>query len=99
MNYAAQVGTCECCGQMFDANALDHDTGTCQGCTGTAMDHYDEVARLRRHLTRVTTALADLVRINEEHNDAIAKIIKRPLGWKDAYLDDARAALVEAGGA
>lgn len=46
---------------------------------------------------RLAGALAALVRVNEEHNEAIAAIIGKPLDWKDAYLDDARAALREAG--
>lgn len=40
-------------------------------------------------------ALKDLVRINEEHNESISKIIGKPLGWKDTYLDVARKAIAK----
>lgn len=43
-------------------------------------------------------ALSELVRINEEHNAAVAAITGRPVGWKDTYLDRARAALTKARG-
>lgn len=42
---------------------------------------------------QIAKALEDLVRINEEHNAAISKIIGHPLGWKDDYLNAARDAL------
>lgn len=45
-----------------------------------------EVARLR-------VALGGLIKINEDHNKAMEEITGTPLGWKDSYLDDARAAL------
>lgn len=38
-------------------------------------------------------ALRGLVRINEEHNAACEKVLGRPVGWKDEYLDRARAEL------
>lgn len=38
-------------------------------------------------------ALEDLVKINEQHDDSISKIIGKPVGWKDNYLDNARSAL------
>lgn len=47
--------------------------------------------------TGTVEALEDLVRINEEHNAAVEAVIGRPLGWKDSYLDRARAALEKAG--
>jgi hypothetical protein len=42
---------------------------------------------------RMAEALEGLVRINEEHNEAISQIIGHPLNWKDDYLDQARSAL------
>lgn len=42
---------------------------------------------------RLASALRKLVKINEEHNAACEKVIGRPVGWKDEYLDEARAAL------
>ena len=44
-------------------------------------------------IQRVVTALADLVRINVEHNAALEKVMGRPADWKDSYLNEARAAL------
>lgn len=43
-------------------------------------------------------ALRDLVEVNENHNESIAKIIGKPLTWKDDYLDAARAAIAKAEG-
>ncbi len=40
-------------------------------------------------------ALAELVEINERHNDAVHVVIQRPVEWKDTYLDKARAALAK----
>lgn len=42
---------------------------------------------------QLRAALAALVRINEEHNEAVTAITGRPLRWKDDYLNAARAAL------
>jgi hypothetical protein len=50
---------------------------------------------LERQRDALTEALAGLVKINEEHNEAVSQIIKRPLGWKDSYLDAARKALAQ----
>lgn len=35
-------------------------------------------------------ALEDLVRVNEEHNDAVCRVIRKPPNWNDAYLNRAR---------
>lgn len=43
--------------------------------------------------TALVEALAELVRINEEHNASIEAIIGKPFGWKDKYLDKARSIL------
>lgn len=43
-------------------------------------------------------ALRELVRINEEHDAAMAEIIGKPLGWKDDYLNAARDAIAKAEG-
>lgn len=43
-------------------------------------------------------ALRGLVQINENHNESIAKIIGKPMSWKDDYLDAARAAIARAEG-
>lgn len=55
------------------------------------LEHKLEVATRQRD--ELAEALAGLVKINEEHNEAVSQIIKRPLGWKDSYLDAARKAL------
>jgi hypothetical protein len=41
-------------------------------------------------------ALSELVKVNVEHNEAIARITGAPTGWKDSYLDAARAAIAKA---
>jgi len=38
-------------------------------------------------------ALANLIRMNEEHNAAVEKVMGRPLNWSDDYLNEARATL------
>ena len=40
-------------------------------------------------------ALANLIRMNEEHNAAVEKVMGRPLNWSDNYLNEARAALTK----
>jgi chromosome segregation ATPase len=47
-------------------------------------------------LARVVEALAELVKINEEHNAAVQEVIGRPLNWDDGYLSAARAAIAAA---
>jgi hypothetical protein len=51
------------------------------------------IAALAAENKRLRGALTALVRINEEHNAAMEAVMGRPLGWKDSYLDEARAAL------
>lgn len=48
---------------------------------------------LQGEVSRLREALIGLVKINEEHNAACEKVMGRPLGWKDDYLDAARKAL------
>jgi len=55
-------------------------------------------ADLKRENAELREALAELVRINEEHNAAVEAVTGRPLDWKDSYLDRARAALAKARG-
>jgi len=38
-------------------------------------------------------ALSNLIRMNEEHNAAVEKVMGRPLNWSDDYLNEARATL------
>lgn len=42
-------------------------------------------------------ALADLVRVNEEWNADVQKIVGRPPNWTDGYLNTAREALALVG--
>jgi len=42
---------------------------------------------------RLRGVLGNLVRMNEEHNAAVEKVMGRPLNWSDNYLNEARAAL------
>lgn len=49
-------------------------------------------------LARCVEALGSLIRSCEEHDAAVAAVAGRPINWKDAYLDDARAALAAAKG-
>lgn len=43
-------------------------------------------------------ALEDLVRVNEQHNLSIQAVTGKPAGWKDDYLNQARAAIARARG-
>jgi hypothetical protein len=52
-----------------------------------------ELWQLRKQRDGLREALEDLVKINKEHNEAVKKVMGRPLNWKDSYLDKARAAL------
>jgi hypothetical protein len=62
-------------------------------------DHHDErIVRYINTRNELVNALEDLVSINEQHNAAIGKIMGAPAGWKDSYLDKARAALAKARG-
>lgn len=47
------------------------------------------------NMNKLLQALKGLVKINEQHNDAISDIIGHPIGWKDTYLDEARTAIEE----
>jgi hypothetical protein len=55
-------------------------------------------ARLIAASPELMHALEALVRVNEEHDASIAEVIGKPAGWKDSYLDAARAALSKARG-
>lgn len=57
----------------------------------------ETIAALRTQNQALREALKELVDINEKHNSACAEVIGYPMGWKDDYLDAARAALAEEG--
>ncbi len=48
-----------------------------------------------RATDEVVEVLRELVQINEQHNAAVEKVIGRPVGWRDSYLDRARALLAK----
>lgn len=55
-----------------------------------------DVAALLDAYDRSMKALRGLVDVNESWNASVLKIIERPVGWADGYLDEARAVLAEA---
>lgn len=55
-------------------------------------------ARLIASAPDLLAALRGLVKVNEDHDGSIAKIIGKPLNWKDDYLEAARAAISRATG-
>lgn len=57
-----------------------------------------EDAHLMAAAHELLEALEDLVRINEQHNAAIQSVTGKPAGWKDDYLNQARAAIAKARG-
>jgi len=54
--------------------------------------------RLNEAAPALLAALEDLVRINVQHNEAVEKVIGTQVGWKDNYLDAARAAIAQVRG-
>ena len=54
--------------------------------------------RLENEVAKMHKALADLVKINELHNQAVVAVTGKPDGWNDDYLNEARAALLTANG-
>jgi hypothetical protein len=53
----------------------------------------DTLERQAAEIERLRGALGNLIRMNEEHNAAVEKVMGRPLNWSDNYLNEARAAL------
>jgi hypothetical protein len=51
---------------------------------------WDAWQEARRENARLRESLAGLVKANEEWNCSVEKIIGRPIGWFDTYLDAAR---------
>jgi hypothetical protein len=77
--------------QLRDTIALSDQTVEMLGKDRAWLESRLEAAQAR--IAVLAGALTDLVKINEDHNAAIEKIIGRPPGWNDSYLDAARAAL------
>lgn len=63
---------------------------------GSIEQEMEANARLIAAAPDLLEALEGLVKINEEHNAAMAVIMGRPANWKDTYLDKARAAILKA---
>lgn len=57
----------------------------------------NELHRLHAENEALREALRELVKVCETHDRAIAEVIGKPTGWKDRYLEQARAALARAG--
>lgn len=55
----------------------------------------DDLSRCSKENKTLRGALTELVKVCETHDQAIADVIGKPPGWKDAYLDQARAALAQ----
>ncbi|MDM7481605.1 MAG: hypothetical protein P3W96_006260 [Halomonas sp.] len=60
----------------------------------------EATSRLRQQLNAahrinhvLAEALEDLVKTNEQWNEAVSKVVGRPAGWHDGYLARAREAL------
>ena len=60
------------------------------------VDLHKKIDVLENLVEELTSALGILVVCNETHNKEIEKIIGRPLGWDDRYLDRARTVIAEA---
>ena len=78
-------------GRIADIQSADH-------VGGITREEARANARLIAASPDLLEALKGLVQINEQHNEAISKIIGHPLGWKDEYLTAARAAIAKAEG-
>lgn len=57
---------------------------------------HERISKLEDLVENLVSALGILVVCNETHNKEIEKIIGRPLGWDDRYLDRARTVIAEA---
>lgn len=88
----------------FDFAVSAHGARILAECFGRAADKVGTIlpananARLIAASPELLEALKGLVQINEQHNEAVGKIIKKPLTWKDSYLDAARSAIAKAEG-
>lgn len=61
-------------------------------------NHHEEDSRLIAAAPELLEALKELVKANEDHNESVSKVIGELPGWKDSYLDKARAAIAKATG-
>lgn len=59
---------------------------------------YARLENIMRAAPDLLDALENLVRINEQHNLSVQAVKGKPSGWKDDYLNQARAAISKAKG-
>ena len=55
----------------------------------------DELSKCSKENAKLRALLSDLVKVCEHHDQSIADLLGRPVGWRDTYLDKARAALAQ----
>lgn len=87
--------------EIMQSNGSGFEIGiSCSICEQYLAD--DPIQKANAHLIAaapdILEALKQLVKINEDHDDSIAKILGAPPGWKDEYLDKARSAIAKAEG-
>lgn len=63
--------------------------------TAATLELINHIPWLLERVRGLDGALRRLVHANEEWNGAVQKIIGKPPGWSDAYLDAARAELAK----
>lgn len=107
MSKHVKVKPCPFCGSE-DVNQMRWEEWLqCNSCAaeGAAPDDNfaDAVSAWNRRapspaFEAMVEALEGLVKCCEEHDAAIAKVMGAPPGWKDTYLDAARAAVALARG-
>lgn len=68
----------------------------CGDSLGKGLEKAKANATLIASAPDLLEALEGLVRVNEQHNAAIQSVTGRPAGWKDDYLNQARAAIARA---
>lgn len=83
--------------ELREANELNASAEReCADMRLRAVNAETELREARAALEETRKALAGLVKINEDWNASVEKIIGRAPNWSDDYLDAARAALKEA---
>lgn len=66
---------------------------TIESIRGREESMAESALRLAAEKHRLREALSELVKTNEQHNEAVEAVIGRPLNWNDSYLDKARTVL------
>lgn len=81
--------------QKGEPNLIAGTFGDVKGGIEVAEANAAFIVRACNSHAKLVKALERLVKINEEHNSAVEKVMGRPAGWNDSYLDAARKALNE----